>query len=118
MHVDVVVRVLYSKTACPLAFGLQVDVVIQGHEHAYARTCPAYQSACTADALPFSTTIEGTSVLPPPSRVPCPAAVTGSLLRSGRRNGGPQAARVYEAPAGGPVYMLAGHAGAGVSASL
>ncbi|KAL6749963.1 Metallo-dependent phosphatase-like protein [Haematococcus lacustris] len=60
-----------------------VDLVLQGHEHAYARTCPL-------------------------------AAGSGGmrLLRGGGREQQPLA-RVYAAPAGGPLYMLCGNAGAG-----
>lgn len=115
---------------------MQVDVVIQGHEHAYARTCPLAHGTCAADVattpqqqgrtdseqsggrqLRADVRERGAA-----GRMSAAAAGDGDgeaaeggvrgCLQSGRA-GGP--ARAYAGERGGPVYLLTGHGGAGVS---
>ncbi len=61
-----------------LFFDHQVDVVLQGHEHAYARSCPMFPAGTCAAAQDNNGTTGGDAT----------------------------------SPYGGPVYILAGHAGA------
>ncbi len=84
---------------CTLPLSAQVDVVVQGHEHAYARTCMLFKGEC----------VGGGSIRT--------VAMTGELKAS---SGGGDSAMPSEAGRGerwglsrAPVYVLAGNAGAG-----
>lgn len=99
---------------CPL----QVDIIFQGHEHSYARTCPMHAGACTSQPIP-----PGTAPLHPFLQWArgVARAVTGALRlwvgRAGAQAGQQDSAAppTYRSPAGAPIYLLAGHGGAGVS---
>uniref|UniRef100_A0A383W7I1 Purple acid phosphatase C-terminal domain-containing protein n=1 Tax=Tetradesmus obliquus TaxID=3088 RepID=A0A383W7I1_TETOB len=84
-----------------------VHLVLQGHEHAYARTCPLYKGKC------FAAKPDGGSSSSSGKR-----RGTGSTLTSSSRTGSSSSSRgstvlqVLQDPQA-PVYVLAGHAGAG-----
>jgi hypothetical protein len=86
-----------------------VDLVLQGHEHAYARTCPLYKGKCVGQKQP-----DGSS-----SSSAKKPRVAGSTLTSSSHTGsssskglGSPVLQVLQDPQA-PVYILAGHAGAG-----
>jgi hypothetical protein len=82
-----------------------VDLVLQGHEHAYARTCPYFKGKCigqTPDSGARGSS-SSSSTLTSRSR-------TGSSSSSSSK--GSSVLQVLLDPQA-PVYVLAGHAGAG-----
>ncbi len=119
--------------------------MIQGHEHAYARSCPYFKAQC-ADAAskpgngaaplqPSNDTCRTRDLLDWLLTPKCwlrwllgPHDEEQLLQRREEEAGAERAAvhlpgkpravsgatrHLYQAPAGGPVYVLAGHAGAG-----
>jgi hypothetical protein len=86
-----------------------VDLVLQGHEHAYARTCPLYKGQCIGQPEDSSNSIIHSSR----SRH-SGSTLTSSSTRTGSSSSskGSHVLQVLQDPQA-PVYVLAGHAGAG-----
>jgi hypothetical protein len=88
-----------------------VDLVLQGHEHAYARTCPLHKGRCIGQPEDSSNSGSDSSrSRHSSSTLISSSRGAGSSSNSSSR--GSHVLQVLQDPQA-PVYVLAGHAGAG-----
>jgi hypothetical protein len=89
-----------------------VDLVLQGHEHAYARTCPLYKGQCVAQPEDSSSNSGSNSSRPRHSGSSLTSSSRGAGSSSSSSSKSSHVLQVLQDPQA-PVYVLAGHAGAG-----